>query len=135
MDTFASSSLILRSFFSNISVKYVIIHDSTCLLSTPNLEVSIFGGSLMAGCLLSIFLGVLLGSIMKFTVPYVNARHCPCRQPARGESTLAARWSMQRRSSQLRCSQYIIKITAIVASNNVLFFVNIKYFCRWISNL
>ena len=117
-------------------MKHVIIHDTTCLLSTPNLEVSIFGGSLMSGCLLSIFIGVLLGSIMKFTVPYVNARLCPCpRQPARGESSLAARWSMQRRSSQRHCSQYIIKITTIVALKNVLIFVIIKYFCRWICDL
>ena len=122
MDAFASSSLISRSFFSNISVNYDIIHDTTCLLSTPNLEVSIFGGSLMSGCLHSIFLGVLLGPIMKFTVPYVNARLCPClRQPS-----LAARWSMQRHSSQHHCSQYIIKITTIVASNNVLFFAIIS---------
>ena len=70
MDTFASSSLISQSFFTNISVKYVIIHDTTCLLSTPNLEVSLFGGSLMSGCLLSIFLVVLSGPIMKFTVQF-----------------------------------------------------------------
>ena len=42
---------------------------------------------------------------------------------------------MQRHSSQRHCSQYIIKITTIVAAKTVLFFVIIKYFCRWIWNL
>ena len=37
---------------------------------------------------------------------------------------LVARWSMQR-----HCSQYILKITTIVSSKKVLFFVIIKSFC------
>ena len=32
----------------------------------------------MSGCLLYIFLGAFFGGIMKFIVPYVNARLCPC---------------------------------------------------------
>ena len=39
----------------------------------------------MSGCLLSIFLGDLLGPIMKFFVHYVNAKLCPQGQPARVE--------------------------------------------------
>ena len=67
-------------------MKYVILHITTCLLSIPNLELAIFGGSLMFGCLLYIFIGDLLGSNMKFFAPYVNARLCPCPgQPARVE--------------------------------------------------
>ena len=50
----------------------------------------------MSGCLLSIFLRVFSDPFMKLTVPYVKARLCPClRQPALGESSLAARWLMQ----------------------------------------
>ena len=99
-------------------------------------RLSIFGGSLMSGCLLSIFLGVFLGPIMKFTEPYMNGRLVLVWGNLRGESpSLVARWSMQRHSSQRHCSQYIIKITTIVAWKNILFFVIIKYFCRWIWNL
>ena len=68
-------------------MKDVIIHITKCLLSVFNLEMSIFGRSLMSGCFLSIFLGDLLRIPMKFLVTYVNARVCPCPgQPVRVES-------------------------------------------------
>ena len=83
----------------------------------------------MSGCLLSIFLGDILGPIMKFTTPYMNARLCPCpRQPARVECLPCCQ--MVDAASQFTASLFTIyyKDHDYCCFKESLYFVIIKYF-------
>ena len=77
----------------------------------------------MSGCLLSIVLGAFFGCHYEVYCT-VRERETLSLTEATCEGrvhSLVARWSIQRYSSQRHSSQYIIKITTIVASKKVLF--------------